>query len=361
MAPPNAPTVYDVAERAGVSIATVSRVLRTPEAVKQSTRERVLAVVQELGYVPSASARGLAGRRTGALGLFIPGHEAIDDPVEAHATGTGVRIIDDRTGSASRHRGFRADYFDELLRGAELEAWRSGHALMIGAGRGDGSIDDLAGRVDGLAIVASTVSDEAVERLAARLPVVLLAGGRNELPVDHLAVDNRAGMRAVAEHALRVRGPGAVLVLAGPIDSPDAEERRQGVRDALAAHGARLDAQHDDGLFTRDRGRERTAEALAGGPLGAVIAANDQLALGALDALLDAGAAVPEQCVVTGFDGIEEARLARPPLTTVAQPMEALGRTAIRTLLARIAEPQRARSDERMPVTVVLRESCPPA
>lgn len=360
MAPPNAPTVYDVADRAGVSIATVSRVLRTPDAVRQSTRERVLAVVQELGYVPSASARGLAGRRTGVLGLFIPGHEALEEPIAADRAHDGVRIVDDRSGSDRRHRGFRADYFDELLRGAEVEAWRNGHALMIAAGRGDASIDDLAGRVDGLAVVASTVSDGAVERLAARLPVVLLAGGRTALAVDHLAVDNRSGMRAVAEHALRSRRPGGVLVLAGPRDSPDAEERRQGVRDALVAHDDAA-VQHDDGVFTRERGRARTAAALARGPIGAVIAANDQLALGALDALLDAGVGVPERCVVTGFDGIEEARLSRPPLTTVAQPMEALGRTAVRTLLARIAEPERARSDERMPVTVVLRESCPPA
>ncbi|MET0161382.1 MAG: LacI family DNA-binding transcriptional regulator [Microbacteriaceae bacterium] len=360
MTPSNAPTVYDVARLAEVSIATVSRVLRTPDAVKESTRERVLGVVRELGYVPSASARGLAGRRTGVLGLFIPGHEALESPAASDSQETGVRVVDDREGSRHRHRGFRADYFDELLRGAEVEAWRTGHALMIGAGRGDGSIDDLAGRVDGLAVVASTASDEAIERLSARLPVVLLAGGRHELPVDHLAVDNRGGMRAVAEHALRSRGPGAVLVLGGPHDSPDAEERRLGVRDALEAVPS-TEVVHDDGLFVRERGRERTAAALADGPLGAVIAANDQLALGALDALRAADVAVPGQCVVTGFDGVEEARLSRPPLTTVSQPMEALGRTAVRTLLDRIAEPRRPRQDARMPVTVLLRESCPPS
>ena len=219
------PTVYDVAAHAGVSIATVSRVLRGPDKVAAGTRERVLSAVQELEYIPNASARGLAGRRTGVLGLLIPGH---DIPATSHGrtdTATTVEFLDDHDNS---HAGFlRNRYFEQLVQGAEAAAWRDGYALLIAAGTSvsrDVMLRDLTGRVDGLVVVSRTVPDELIERAAHSVPLVLVAG---DLPgtTDSVRVDNRGGMSALARYILRVKPPGPVIYLAGPPNSPDAAAR----------------------------------------------------------------------------------------------------------------------------------------
>ncbi len=165
------PTVYDVASEAGVSIATVSRVLRTPDAVREATRHRVQAAIRSLGYVPSGTARALAGRRTAAWsGSCCPGSTSYRTSVPTSSPTAGVRVVDDR-----RHvtQPFSSTlYFDEVLRGAETEAWQRGLALMVAAGRGssrDVLVNDVAGRVDGLAVLAQTVPDDLLEHVARRV------------------------------------------------------------------------------------------------------------------------------------------------------------------------------------------------
>jgi len=170
-------TVYDVAERAGVSIATVSRVLRQPDAVRPATRERVLDTVSELGYVPSGSARGLAERRTGVLGLYFPGFDASEDApaLDVLAEGQPTRpsfTVEQRTADAGVPQPTML-FLDEVLRGAELEAWKQGFVLMIGVGRDDPgreTVRDIAGRVDGLMVLARSVPDDVLARLARRSP-----------------------------------------------------------------------------------------------------------------------------------------------------------------------------------------------
>ena len=136
-----AATVYDVADRAGVSIATVSRVLRSPDAVGPVTRERVLDAVAALGYVPSGSARGLAERRTGVLGLYFPGFDAAEDapPLDALSAADSeappFAIVREEAEDDGRHTSML--FLDEVLRGAELEAWKQGFVLMVGVGRDD--------------------------------------------------------------------------------------------------------------------------------------------------------------------------------------------------------------------------------
>lgn len=136
-----AATVYDVADRAGVSIATVSRVLRSPDAVRPVTRERVLDAVAALGYVPSGSARGLAERRAGVLGLYFPGFDAAEDapPLDALSAADSeappFAIVREEAEVDGRHTSML--FLDEVLRGAELEAWKQGFVLMVGVGRDD--------------------------------------------------------------------------------------------------------------------------------------------------------------------------------------------------------------------------------
>ncbi|MEZ0492103.1 LacI family DNA-binding transcriptional regulator [Kineococcus sp. TBRC 1896] len=362
------PTVYDVADRASVSIATVSRVLRTPEAVREATRERVLAAVRDLGYVPSGNARALAGRKTGVIGLCFPDHDALEEEDRPAGAGAGgVRVVDDRRrGAAPSSPNL---YFDEVLRGAEAEAWRRGFALMVAAGRGparDVVVNDVAGRCDGLAVLARTVSDELLTHVARRLPVVLLADAARaggDLPdgLDHVSVDNAAGMQALVAHVVSGLGVRDVVYVAGPADSPDDAERQRGLLAALDAAGLdRAAVEHVRGDFRRD-----AADVAVTGLLGrrvprALVCANDQSALGAMDALRRRGLRVPDDVYVTGFDGLDVGRFTQPPLTTVAQPMAELGRAAVRAVVARLTDPAAAPLSARLPVEVLLRESCPP-
>jgi len=337
---PKAPTVYDVAARAKVSIATVSRVLRTPHAVTAATAERVQAAVKELGYVPSANARGLAARRTNVIGLFFPGHDDLE--VAPPASSTEVPV---GTEEPPENENL---YFDEVLRGAEVEAWRHGFALMVTAGRGerrDELLTDLAGRVDGLAILAGSVADDVLAQVARRIPVVVLASAHTDDGFDHVRANNAPGMRAITEHVL-AKNPARVLYVAGPEDSPDDAERFAGFSSVMGERA--FDLARGD--FTRASGRAVAIDH------DAVICANDQMALGVLDTLERTGRS---DVLVTGFDGIGAGRHSRPTLTTVYQPMVELGRAAINAITRRLENPDLAPQNHTLPVRVILRESCP--
>jgi len=337
---PKAPTVYDVAARAQVSIATVSRVLRTPDAVSEATSLRVQAAVRELGYVPSANARGLAARRTNVIGLFLPGHDDLE--VEPPVSSIDVPIGTDEPPENENL------YFDEVLRGAEVEAWRRGFSLMVAAGRGEHPEElliDLAGRVDGMAILAGAVPDDVLTQVARRIPVVVLASADTDDGLDHVRANNGPGMRAITEHVL-AKNPARVLYVAGPESSPDDAERFAGFLSAMGER--RFDLVRGD--FTRDGGRSVAVDH------DAVICANDQMALGVLDTLERTGR---RDVLVTGFDGISAGRHSRPTLTTVHQPMVELGRAAINAVTRRLENPALAPQRHTLPVRVIVRESCP--
>ncbi len=344
------PTVYDVADRADVSIATVSRVLRNPDAVKDSTRDTVLAAIKDLGYVPSGNARGLAARRTNVIGLFLPGHDDLEIS-KAAPPRAGERVP---VRAEEVEPQVETLYFDRVLRGAEIEAWRRGFSLMVGAGRGpakESLVNDLAGRVDGLAVLSHTVSDELLAHVARRIPVVILAGADRDDGFDHVSVNNGPGMRAVTEHVLSKR-PESITYIRGVEGSPDDEERFAGFEQALGDREAVIRR----GDFTRESGRAVAREMT---PTRAVICANDQMALGVLDVLTERGMAVPDEVMVTGFDGIDAGKTSTPSLTTVHQPMIELGRAAIHAITQRLEDPSIDQQQLTLPVQVVLRASCP--
>ena len=357
-----APTVYDVAERAGVSIATVSFAFRRPEKVKPSTRDAVLAAARELGYVPSASARGLADGRTRALGLFsfdylldAPDHHA--EPGAAPPTALGPATPD-----LNEDLRLFPLYVDEVQRGVELECWRRGYALMIG-GRGQENTEtvvaDIAGRVDGLAVFPHTVPAEVLRRIARRIPVVELSQPSREDDLNHVTVDNARGMRQLINHLVSEHGI-ADLQFLGDTEGFDQQARFRAFRSALRTAGlpAPRASLSPPGATARDAA-EVVGRMLEGAPLPqALVCVTDQDALAAMDALRAAGITVPADIVVTGFDGIAAGRVIRPGLTTVRQPMEAMGRTVVDILLERLAHPERPPISRQLPVSLVLRESC---
>jgi LacI family transcriptional regulator len=355
------PTAYDVAAHAGVSTATVSRVFGRPGDVRPQTRDRVLASVRELGYVPSASARGLALRRTGVLGLYLPGFDALEEPTDIELETDGsVTLVADMVDPAAVN--LPNLYFDEVLRGGALEARRHGFALLVAVGQ-DASpqemVNDIAGRVDGLAVIAGSLPLELLEHVSRRIPIVLIAGSRQGDDFDHVTVSNTEGMRALTEHLIVRHGADEPAYLAGPEDSPDNVERYRGFVDALVRHG--LDARGtaiDGAGFSRIRARAVAEDLIEEGRLPKVlVCGNDQMALGVLDVCIRRGLRVPGDVIVTGFDGIDAGRQSRPPLTTVYQPILELGRMAMRTMLSRMDDPERPPKSVRLPVQVLLRES----
>jgi LacI family transcriptional regulator len=334
--------VYDVAEKAQVSIATVSRVYRNPETVRAQTRDRVLAAARELGYVPSGNARGLASRTTGVLGLCFPDY---DDPE-----------LDDDDSEQTL-------YADEITRGMERAARRNGYALLIAASLAGGPeslVASVAGRVDGFAVLARTVATEDLELMSRRLPVVMIAGPREIDHLDHLEVANRDGEFALTTHLIADHGLRRLAFVGGGEDSPDAQARFAGFQEALRAATLPVPPEPDArGDFTQAGGRDATRRLLEGGTQPqALVFANDQMAIGALDVLERRGVRVPDDMAVVGFDGIPLGRVVRPSLTTVTQPMRRLGEKAVELLVERLADPDREPRSEMLAVTQTRRASC---
>ncbi|WP_329382130.1 LacI family DNA-binding transcriptional regulator [Streptomyces sp. NBC_01716] len=352
----SAPTVYDVAERSGVSIATVSRVYRNPDSVRAETRDRVLDAARALGYVPSGSARGLASRTTGVLGLCFPDYADPDAETgaeaEAEADDSAVML-----------------YSDQIIRGMERAARRHGYALLIAAslvGGPESLVAKVAGRVDGFAVLARTVPTEDLEVISRRLPIVMLAGPREIDHLDHIEVANSDGERELARHLIRDHGLRRLAFVGGERESPDAQARFRGYQEACREAGLPVADEPDlrAGMMTQAEG-ERTADALLDRAAGrgserpqAILFANDQMAIGALHALERRGVRVPDDIAVTGFDGIPLSRIVRPSLTTVRQPMRRLGEEAVELLIHRLADPTRAPVSLMLPVSVTRRSSC---
>jgi LacI family transcriptional regulator len=339
-----AATLYDVARLAGVSTATVSRVVHGQDRVRDSTRAKVQQVIEELGYVPDSAAQSLSRRSKNVIGLVC---------VE--------RLAPHQYDIESMSLLF----YDEILRGVEARIRDYNWSLMITYLREESNVDlgrlaTLSGKVDGLLIGEGIVPSAELARLATRLPVVVVAGDPAEHSADVVTADNRSGSAALVTHLIEAHGRRRLFHVDGPPSAPDAKERRLAMLDVLAAHpGAVLTGSHS-GRFSVQSGVEAGENLLAGpGELpDAVVCANDQMAIGILQAFARGGVRVPEDVSVTGFDDIFPGGLSDPALTTVHQPMRLLGERACARLLDRISQPDLPPQVELLPTELVLRRSC---
>lgn len=334
-------TIYEVARRSGVSTATVSRVMREGRGFSEATRDRVLAAAEELGWVPNSAARSLAGRRAGIVGLLFPD-----------------------LGAESAAEAESPLYVDEVIRGAERAATRAGDAILIAATHSAAGRDlalSVAGKVDGLVVLARSLSRRDLMDIARTVPVVTLATRSAPRPLDFVAADNRGGARAMTRHLIETHGYRDLAFIAGPAQSPDSNERFAGYREALAEAGLPVPSRPDArGGFTESGGGRATVQLLETRkrPPRALVMGNDEMAITAMQVLAAHGLSVPRDVAVTGFDDITSARHVRPTLSTVRQPMRQIGETAVELLLERIGQPQAPRRTHTLPTEVVLRRSC---
>lgn len=316
------PTVYDVAEAAGVSIATVSLAFRRPAKLRPATVEVVHTTARRLGYVPSASARGLAAGRTGVLGL-ISWDLFASTPANSDMF------------SNSTLRDFPR-YVDEVQRGVEIASWRNGYALLVGGGNhrnSEAMIIDIAGRTDGLVVLPHTMGAETLIPISERVPVVIVSEFEGTENLNRVIIDNDGGMRKLVEHLVEEHHA-RKFVFVGNTDSVEYGARWNAfcstlVENELQPPSAPLPGPDSVAAGLHDD--SRTAELP-----DAFVCRNDADALNLIDALRERGIRVPEDVIVTGFDGIAAGLVSEPTLTTVRQPMQALGETAIEVLMLQL-------------------------
>ena len=333
-------TIYEVARRSGVSTATVSRVMADGKGFSAATRERVLATAAELGWVPSGSARGLASRRAGIVGLLFP----------------------DLGGSGEAEEESPL-YIDQVIRGAERAATAVGDAVLIAATHSASGRElafSVAGKVDGLVVMARSLPDPDIASISRSVPVVMLANSRFGGELDFVGADNRGGCKQITEHLLAVHRYTNLIFLGGPAESPDSQERFAGFRDAMRAAGRQAPrAPAATGGFTEAGGKQAVEALLAKGKRPqAIVCGNDEMAIGALSALRAAHLRVPADVGVTGFDDIAASRHVRPDLTTVRQPMRELGERSVQLLLDRIVRPSVPQQSVLLATQLVVRSSC---
>jgi DNA-binding LacI/PurR family transcriptional regulator len=307
------PTLEAVARRAGVSRATVSRVVNGSTTVAVAIREAVNQAVEELGYVPNQAARSLVTQRTESIALILPE--------------TANRVFSDDM------------FFPAVIRGvsSELEAADKQLVLMMaGSAASHDRVERyaMAGHVDGV-MFASMHGADPLPGTLARLGMPVVCSGRPmsppETPIPYVDVDHFGGVTAAVRHLL-VTGHRRIATIAGPQDMVAGVDRLNGYRAAMTDAGL---AEHTAiGDFTRESGVRAMLQLVADDPkLDAVFVASDMMAHGALQALRDAGRRVPEDVAVIGFDDFEISRYSDPPLTTVRQPIVDMGRTMARQML----------------------------
>lgn len=323
-------TIYEVAAAAGVSIATVSRVISRPEVVAASTRTRVLAAIDALNYVPDGAARSLAARQNEAVAVALP---ELNGP-----------------------------YYAELLSGFESAASEIGASIVLTLTRGKPSVDAelrrLAGRVDALAIHSGTgVSAATLESLHRKVPVVVVAGPRHP-HITTLSTENVESASRLTGHLIDTHQRRQLLFVGDPTAADDIAGRYLGFRAAHASRG--LTAPEPLRCEAVEAEGRRVAAFLAAGELTAdgLVCANDELALALVHELNRSGLDVPGRISVTGWDDMMAARYLTPGLSTVRQPVRDLGELVVNHISHLLGHREEPVAPRRLATSVILRQSC---
>jgi LacI family transcriptional regulator len=324
-------TIREVAREAGVSVATVSRVLNGKGPVHEVTGRRIHRIAKRLRYVPHGAARSLITRKTNTLGVLLP--------------------------------DLYGEFFSELIRGVDLCARRSGYHLVVSSSHSDRTETEsmlraMRGRVDGLIVLSP---DEQPPNLDANLPKdfpVVLLNGTPVRGYDAIDIDNFGGAAAMMRYLFGL-GHRRIAFICGPSGNRDASERLRGYRSAMRSLPG-TDALEIPGDFRETAGYDACAQILdlRRRPT-AIFAANDSMAIGLLCAFREEGLRVPEDFAIAGFDDIPIARYITPPLTSVRVPIAELGERATRLLLEAVADgSDRKRRRGELKTELIVRNSC---
>lgn len=327
-------TIKEVAKKAAVSTATVSRVFNNTGPVDEETRKRVFTVAQKLRYTPNAAGRSLSTKRTDAIGLLLP--------------------------------DIYGEFFSEVIRGADQTAQQNRYHLLVSSSHNhreeiEAALRVMSGRVDGLVLMSPQIDAHTLtSNLPINLPVVLLNCYVDSMAFDSLNIDNFGGAREMTRHLIE-HGHRRIATIKGNAGNLDADERLRGYRQALLEN--QMAAAEDleiAGNFSEESGYEAVKKILSLTPRPtAIFASNDAMAIGALSALRELGVAIPAEMALVGFDDIPIARFLSPPLTSVRVSIHELGTLAIQKLVHAIDKKNKhAKQHAVIPTSLARRESC---
>lgn len=332
--PRSAPSIADVARAAGVSVATVSRVLNNPGLVSPETTERVRQAVRELNYQPNAIARALMTNRSGILGIALP--------------------------------DIHGEFYSEILRGADTEARAHGLRLLIAS---EARAGDDAGLqtslpyslIDGLAVMITEPNDLLLQEARnSGVPVCVLDAEVNQPGIDNVLVDNASGAEEATGHLLERVPAERCFFVGGAEANFDSQQRAGGFRAVVTrTNGDPRPDQLAFGDYSSDWGRRWAEAMIARGALdgSAVFAGNDEIALGVLFAARDAGLSIPHDVAIVGFDNTRLCSIVRPTLSSVRVPLREMGAAAVELLLQRLVDPMCERREIRLATRLTVRGS----
>ena len=328
-------TIDDVAKKAGVSTATVSRVINNTGPVANSTRKSVIAAIELLNYRPQSAAQILASKKTNTIGLLF--------------------------------QAISSEFFSPMLRGIEFAAQENGYNLLIYSTRSSENNRSTAAmplgehNTDGVLIFVDSVSESEVVRFyEIGFPVVLIhQTPPNGIQIPWVTIENKSGARKIVDHLIEVHNCRRIAFLAGAIGQEDSHWRELGYRESLDTHEIMFDPELIAvGNFDRGVSQQVVNNWIQQGTqFDAIFAADDEMALGVLAAFDHAGINIPDDVALVGFDDIYLARFLSPALTTVRAPTEQVGREAIRLLVEKI-NGNSTESIVLLPTEVVVRQSC---
>ncbi|MGC5324323.1 LacI family DNA-binding transcriptional regulator [Brevibacillus sp. SYSU BS000544] len=325
-------TIRDVAKLAGVSVATVSRVLNKNGYVNIETEQKVTNAIKQLQYEPNAVARGLAGKQTGTIALILPD---ISNP-----------------------------FFPEVARGVEDVAHSHGYTVILCNSDDQGSkersyIEVLKKKyIDGIIFASSTLEDEDITQMRkSNIPLVLLDRAPNKESCSVVRVKNYEGAQLAVQHLLEI-GCNRIAHIYGPQDMITARQRLSGYEDAVKSFDWFSPSLMVEGNFRIDGGQQAIETLINRHPdIDGLFAGNDLMAVGAVKALTRLGKKVPEDIAVIGFDGIGLTEIVEPELTTIAQPIYEMGRLAATTLIQKITGERIDNQIRELDVKLIVRDS----
>jgi len=324
-------TVKDVAKKAGVSIASVSRVVNNLGTVATPTRDAILSAIETLNYTPHSAGRALVTRRNNLIGVILP--------------------------------DIYGEYFSELVRGIDIAARAHKQHILVASSHGDGAearqlIKQMYGRIDGLILMSPYLgSSELESAIPAELPTILLNGALSH-GRSSITIDNFNGAKAAVEHLIKGNKRN-IAFIGGPDGNIEAEQRLAGYQEAISNAKGAVKAVIMPGDFTEMAGA-RAGEDIAAcsHEIDAVFAANDMMALGCLSVLARKGINVPKDIAVVGFDDVPLARFVQPALTTIGVNITDMGRNALDQVFAQINGENRHVEDIIIQPSLIVRGSC---
>lgn len=330
-------TIQDVARSAGVSTATVSRVLSAPEVVAEATRARVLEAVNVLGYAPNVAAKMLRTLRTEKILVTVPD---ISNP-----------------------------FFSQVIRGVEEAASAAGYSVLLGDTRDEEAREEQFAAMlrrkeaDGLIFLGHRLPDTLAEMVAAggpRTPIVNGCEYSPDLGVSSAHIDNERAAAEAIDHLYGL-GHSRVGVITGPLVSPLSRDRLAGVQNAAVRRGLMGELAVATGDFSLEAGARQAAALLERTPAPtAIFCFSDEMAMGALQAIRGRGLRCPQDISLVGFDDIRFAGFLDPPLTTMSQPMDRIGHEVVRLLLDILTGEVEATRHVTLPHRLVVRASTAP-